>query len=169
VARILKLGYPGGPAIDQLAKKGKDSYQLPKPRVNEDLNLSYSGLKTAVLNIVNNANQKGEIIRVEDMCASFQNTAIDMVLNKVQQAIIKHKVKTVVLAGGVAANSYLREALPKIVSAIDKNIITTIPPLWSCTDNAAMVAILGSKLYDLKKFSDLGTGVDPNWSISFVK
>jgi N6-L-threonylcarbamoyladenine synthase len=169
VARILKLGYPGGPAIDELAHKGKDTYQLPKPRINEDLNLSYSGLKTAVLNIVNNAAQKGEKIRVADMCASFQKTAVDMVLDKIQQAIKKYSVKTVVLAGGVAANSYLRDSLPKIVASIDKNIVTTIPPLWSCTDNAAMIAILGSKLYDLKKFSDLGAGVDPNWDISFVK
>jgi len=169
VARILKLGYPGGPMIDKLAKSGKDTYQLPRIKTSEELNLSYSGLKTAVLNIVNNSNQKGELIRVEDMCNSFQKTAIDMVVEKTLQAIKQYQVKSVVIAGGVAANSLLREALPKAVGEFDKKINVTIPPLWSCTDNAAMVAILGSRLYDLKKFSDLGAGVDPNWDISFVK
>jgi N6-L-threonylcarbamoyladenine synthase len=169
VARILKLGYPGGPEIDKLSKNGKDTYKLPKPKSSDELNLSYSGLKTAVLNIVNNTSQKGEVLRVEDMAHSFQKTAIDMVIEKTLEALKKHKVKSVVVAGGVAANSLIRDALPKAIAEFDKNITTTIPPLWTCTDNAAMVAILGSKLYDLKKFSDLSAGVDPNWDISFVK
>lgn len=169
VARILKLGYPGGPEIDRLSKNGEANYNLPKPKPSEDLNLSYSGLKTAVLNLVNNSSQKGEVIRVEDMCNSFQKTAIDMVVDKTLEALKKYKVKSVVVAGGVAANSYIRETLPKAISKFDKSITTTIPPLWTCTDNAAMIAILGSKLFDLKKFSDLSAGVDPNWDINFVK
>lgn len=169
VARILKLGYPGGPEIDKLSKNGKDTYKLPKPKPSEELNLSYSGLKTAVLNIVNNSSQKGEVLRVEDMAHSFQTTAIGMVIDKTLEALKKYKVKSVVIAGGVAANSLLRDTLPKAITEFDKSITTTIPPLWTCTDNAAMVAILGSKLYDLKKFSDLSAGVDPNWDISFVK
>jgi N6-L-threonylcarbamoyladenine synthase len=169
VARILKLGYPGGPEIDKLSKNGKDTYKLPKPKSSDELNLSYSGLKTAVLNIVNNSSQKGEVLRVEDMAHSFQKIAIDMVIEKTLEALKKYKVKSVVIAGGVAANSLIRDALPKAIAEVDKNVTTTIPPLWTCTDNAAMVAILGSKLYDLKKFSDLSAGVDPNWDISFVK
>lgn len=169
VARILKIGFPGGPLVDELSKKGKPSYQLPMPKTTNEFNFSYSGLKTAVLNLVNNASQKGEKIKIEDMCASFQNNAIEMVVENTINAIKKYKVKTVVVAGGVASNSLLRASLPKAIKSLDSKIEVSIPPLWACTDNAAMVAILGSRLYDLKKFSGFGVGVDPNWEIDFVK
>lgn len=169
VARILKLGFPGGPIVDELANKGQPTYQLPKPKTSDELNFSFSGLKTAVLNLVNNSEQKGEKIKVKDLCASFQNNAIEMVIEKTIIAAKKYKVKSILVAGGVAANSLLRESLPKAIAKLDSKIEVSIPPLWACTDNAAMVAILGSRLYDLKKFSSFGVGVDPNWEIDFVK
>jgi N6-L-threonylcarbamoyladenine synthase len=169
VARILKLGFPGGPIIDKTAKTGQPTYTLTRQKVSDELNFSYSGLKTAVLNLVNNSNNKSEVIKIEDLCASFQKSAIDMVVQKTLLALKKYQVKTVMIAGGVSANSLLREALPKAVQAMNPKIEVLIPPLWACTDNAAMVAILGSRLYDLKLFSGYQVGVDPNWDISFVK
>lgn len=169
VARILDIGFPGGPIIDELAKKGKPTYSLPKPKTDDELNFSFSGLKTAVLNLVNNLKQKNENIDVNNLCASFQNTAIEIVAEKTLLAVKKYKVKSVLLAGGVSANSKLRELIPQVVNTFDKNIKVSMPPLWACTDNAAMVAILGSRLFDLKKFSNFGIGVDPNWEIDFIK
>ncbi|MDD3383400.1 MAG: tRNA (adenosine(37)-N6)-threonylcarbamoyltransferase complex transferase subunit TsaD [Bacilli bacterium] len=166
VARVLGLTYPGGPQIDRLAKKGKPFYKLPIPHTKNPLDVSYSGLKTSVINIVHNIEQKGEKINVEDMCYAFQLRAIDLIIDKVILALKKYDdIKQVVVAGGVAANSYLREKLPLRVNKFNKQIDVVVPPMWCCTDNAAMITILASKLYEIKKFDDLSIGVDPNWSI----
>lgn len=164
VARVLGLSYPGGVIIDKLAKEGKPTYNLPIPLKGEDtLDLSYSGLKTYVLNLVHNLEQKGEKVNVNDMCASFQKTAIDEIVKKAIKASKEYNVKEVVLAGGVSANSYLRE---RMVLEMNKlNIKINIPPLWCTTDNAAMIAKVATKLYKKKVFAPLSIGVDPNWSI----
>lgn len=164
VARVLGLSYPGGVIIDKLAKEGKPTYNLPIPLKGEDtLDLSYSGLKTHVLNLVHNLEQKGEKVNVNDMCASFQKTAIDEIVKKAIKASKEYNVKEVVLAGGVSANSYLRE---RMVLEMNKlNIKINIPPLWCTTDNAAMIAKVATKLYKKKVFAPLSIGVDPNWSI----
>lgn len=164
VARVLGLSYPGGIIIDKLAKEGKPTYNLPIPLKGEDtLDLSYSGLKTHVLNLVHNLEQKGEKVNVNDMCASFQKTAIDEIVKKAIKASKEYNVKEVVLAGGVSANSYLRE---RMVLEMNKlNIKINIPPLWCTTDNAAMIAKVATKLYKKKVFAPLSIGVDPNWSI----
>lgn len=164
VARVLGLPYPGGIPIDRLAKEGKHSYNLPTPLQGEHTyDLSYSGLKTNVINLVHNLEQKGEKINVPDMCKSFQDVAIGMVLDRAKKAAVEYNVKEVVLAGGVSANSYLREEIQKIMNNL--NIKTIIPPMWCCTDQAAMIAKVADKLYKRKLFADLNLSVDPNWRI----
>lgn len=164
VARVLGLPYPGGIPIDKLAKEGKHTYDLPYPLHDKSLNFSYSGLKTAVINLVNNEKQKGNPIRIADMCRSFEDVAIKMVVDKGLRAAKQYNVKQVLLAGGVSANSYLREEILRVMKA--EGIEVIVPPLWCTTDNAAMIAKLATRLYDKKLFAPLSVGVDPNWRIN---
>ncbi|MBQ6920804.1 MAG: tRNA (adenosine(37)-N6)-threonylcarbamoyltransferase complex transferase subunit TsaD [Bacilli bacterium] len=164
VARVLGLPYPGGIPIDKLAKEGKHSYDLPTPlKGAKTLNLSYSGLKTNVINLVHNLEQKGEKVNVADMCKSFQDVAVGLVIDRTIKAVKEYKVNQVILAGGVSANSYLREEMTKEMNKL--NVEIKIPPIWCCTDNAAMIAKVATRLYDLKVFAPLDLGVDPNWKI----
>ena len=164
VARVLGLPYPGGVPIDKLAKEGTHAYHLPTPLRGEDTyDMSFSGLKTNVINLVHNLEQKGEKVNVPDMCKSFQDTAVGIVLDRATRAIQEYNVKQVVLAGGVSANSYLREQMKLACDKLGANII--IPPMWCCTDNAAMIAKVAEHLYEMKVFAGLDLGVDPNWSI----
>ena len=137
---------------------------MPVPLRGEDTyDMSFSGLKTNVINLVHNLEQKGEEIRIADMCRSFQDTAVGIVLDRATKAIKEYGIKQVVLAGGVSANSYLRAEMQKVCDKLGANII--IPPMWCCTDNAAMIAKVAEHLYDMKVFAGLDLGVDPNWSI----
>lgn len=164
VARVLGLPYPGGLPIDQQAKKGQHTYELTTPLKGEHTyDLSYSGLKTNVINLVHHLNQKGEEINVPDMCRSFQDVAIGLVIDRIKKAIDEYEVKEVVLGGGVSANSYLRSEMNKV--AEEKGVHVIIPPLWCTTDNAAMIAKVGEKLYEKKFFAPFDISVDPNWFI----
>ena len=164
VARVLGLPYPGGIPIDKLAKEGEHTYHLPKPLAGEDTyDMSFSGLKTNVINLVHNLEQKGETVNVPNMCRSFQDVAIGIVIQRATRAIKEYNIKQVVLAGGVSANSYLREQMQIECQKLGANII--IPPMWCCTDNAAMIAKVAEHLYEMKVFAGLDLGVDPNWSI----
>ncbi|MCH5172210.1 MAG: tRNA (adenosine(37)-N6)-threonylcarbamoyltransferase complex transferase subunit TsaD [Erysipelotrichales bacterium] len=163
VARVMGLPYPGGIPIDKLAKTGKHTYKLPQPLHDKSYDFSYSGLKTSIINMVHNMEQKGESINVPDLCCSFQETAIGMILEKSLRAVKEFKAKQVVLAGGVSANSYLRAQIQERLK--DTGIDVVIPPMWCCTDNAAMIAKLGSRLYDEKLFAPLSISVDPSWKI----
>lgn len=165
VARVLGLPYPGGVPIDRLAKEGHHTYNLPIPLKGEDtLDLSYSGLKTNVINFVHNLEQKDEKVNVADMCKSFQDVAVGELIKRTIKAVKKYSVKKIVLAGGVSANSYLREQMKLEMSKLNVDVL--IPPLWCCTDNAAMIGKVAEKLYDKKVFAPLNIGVDPNWEIS---
>ncbi len=163
VARVLGLPYPGGIPIDKLAKEGKHTYNLPMPMHDGSLNFSYSGLKTAVINTVHNLEAKGEKVNVNDMCRSFEDVAVGEIIDRVKRASDKYDFKQVVLAGGVSANSYLREEIVRIFKGTEIEVI--IPPIWCTTDNAAMIAKVGRYLYDEKVFADLNIGVDPSWKI----
>ena len=141
VARVLGLPYPGGLPIDQHAKLGKHTYDLPEPNAGEGkYDFSYSGLKTSVINLVNSLKMKGEPVRLDDMARSFQDVAIGMILEKATRAAEDYHVKQMVLAGGVSANSYLREQMKARLEGTGIDLI--IPPLWCTTDNAAMKARL---------------------------
>lgn len=163
VARTLGLPYPGGVIIDKLAKEGKDTYHLPIPHADGEFNFSYSGLKTAIINLVHNEKQKGNEIRTADLCRSFENVAIKMIVDRTIRASEKYAVKQIVLAGGVSANSYLREEMIRLFK--DRNIEMIIPPLWCTGDNAAMIAKLAEHLYKDGLTCDLLISADPNWQI----
>ena len=168
VARVLGLPYPGGLPIDQHAKNGRHTYALPEPLAGKGTyDFSYSGLKTSVINLVNQLKMKGEEIRLDDMCNSFQDVAIGMIIEKACKAAFEWKVKQVVLAGGVSANSYLREEIKKRLDGMGIDLI--IPPLWCTTDNAAMIAKVAEHLYKEELFAPLSLGVDPNWKIDHFR
>lgn len=163
VARTVNLPYPGGIAIDKLAKEGKPSYKLPIPHTNGEFDYSFSGLKTAVINLVTKEKNNKREINVPDLACSFQQTAINYLLDKALPAVDKFNVKQVVLAGGVSANSYLREQVVKRLKDTDVEVI--IPPIWCTTDNAAMISKVGSYLYKREVFADLSLSCDPSWKI----
>ena len=164
VARVLGLPYPGGLPIDQLAKEGKHTYELPVPLKGEHTyDLSYSGLKTNIINLVHKLEQRGEKVNVADMCRSFQDVAVGLVIDRTLKAVEEYQVKQVILAGGVSANSYLRSEIQKEMTK--RNIKYIIPPMWCCTDQAAMIAKVAEHLYEMKVFAPLNVGVDPNWDI----
>lgn len=163
VARVVGLSYPGGVSIDRLSKEGKHTYNLPRPLNDHTYDYSYSGIKTAVINLVNKIKQKGEEVNVPDLARSFQDTAIDLLLDKALPAVEEYNIKQVVLAGGVSANSYLREQVVKRLENKDVEVI--IPPIWCTTDNAAMIAKVGSYLYDEKVFAPLTLSANPCWKI----
>ncbi|WP_458414990.1 tRNA (adenosine(37)-N6)-threonylcarbamoyltransferase complex transferase subunit TsaD [Schinkia sp. CFF1] len=154
VARQLNLPYPGGPHIDRLAHEGEPVIDLPRAWLEKgSYDFSFSGLKSAVINTLHNAQQRGEEIKPEDLAASFQASVIEVVVTKAKQAALEYKVKQVLLAGGVAANKGLRAALEKEFN--DTGIDLVIPPIKFCTDNAAMIAAAGSIEFDKGKRAGL--------------
>lgn len=160
VARVLGLSYPGGPVIDKMAAIGENIYNLPYPKVEGKYNFSFSGLKTAVLNLVNNMKQKNEDFKAEDIACSFQKKVIDILLDKVLLALEEYDVKQVMLAGGVSANKELRSEVVKRVSEKNKDIEVVLPPLWCCTDNGAMTAM--AAYYSNEEESSLLDSVNPS-------
>ncbi|MDR2589640.1 MAG: tRNA (adenosine(37)-N6)-threonylcarbamoyltransferase complex transferase subunit TsaD [Oscillospiraceae bacterium] len=143
VARILGLGYPGGPALDKLAQTGDDTaFSLPRPIINEaPFDMSFSGLKTAVVNIVHNAEQKGEHIDTPSLAASFSRTVSDILVPRVIDAAKQLDRDKIAIAGGVAANSRIRADF--LAAAEAENRTLFIPPLKLCGDNAAMIGCQG--------------------------
>ncbi len=141
VARVINLEYPGGPKVDKLAHIGKCSYKLPVPLKDDSYNFSFSGLKSAVINLVHNEEQRGNPIIKEDLAASFQKVAISEIINKTKKALEEGNIKNLIVAGGVAANQGLREEVEKMCSEL--NVEYTFPPMKYCTDNAAMIAAAG--------------------------
>ena len=165
VARILNLNYPGGVIIDQLAKTGHHTYQLPMPLKNsKNYNFSYSGLKTAVIDLVNKEKKNKHVINIENLCCSFEETAIDLLIIKTIRAAKEYNVKQILLSGGVSANSYLRKKIIEKAKEIDVKVI--LAPLSYTTDNAAMVAKIAEHLYQRKQFASLKVDIDTNWSIT---
>ena len=155
VARVLGLKYPGGPNVERLANEGTPSYELPKPVNDNTYNFSFSGLKSAVINLVHNEEQRGNIINKENLACSFQTTAIDELYRKVELAIKNTGIKHMIIAGGVSANKYLREQIQELCDKY--NIDLTIPDFKYCTDNAAMIGAAAYPLYLKKEFAPLDT------------
>ena len=153
VARVLNLEYPGGPKVDKLAHIGQPTYQLPVPLQDDTYNFSFSGLKSAVINLNHKCVQKGEELNKEDLAASFQKVAISSIVNKTRKALIDYDIKNLIVAGGVAANNGLREEIQKIGEEL--NVDVTIPSMKYCTDNGTMIAAAGYYAYKLGRRADL--------------
>src|SRR5699024_5365518 len=161
VARMLELPYPGGPEIDRLAVEGEESIDFPRAWLEKgSLNFSFSGLKSAVINKIHNAKQRGETLKKEDIAASFQASVIDVLTEKTYQAAIENKVKQVIVAGGVAANKGLKSALRDKFA--DMDIPLFIPPIHLCTDNAAMIAAAGTIAYEQGRRSTMHLNANPS-------
>lgn len=161
VARMLELPYPGGPHIDRLAAEGETIIDFPRAWLEEgSYDFSFSGLKSAVINTIHNANQRGESLNKADIAASFQASVVEVLTEKTYQAAQEFAVKQVIVAGGVAANRGLRSALER--RFIDTNIPLLIPPLELCTDNAAMIAAAGTMSYLRGERADWDLNANPS-------
>ncbi len=153
VARIIKVPYPGGPLVDKMSHQGRDSYNLPIPLDDDSYNFSFSGLKSAVINLVHNEEQRGNEINKEDLACSFQTRVVNILCKKTLRALKSFNVNNLIVAGGVAANSGIRERLTAICE--ENNINLTIPEFKYCTDNATMIAAAGYFAYQLGRRAGL--------------
>lgn len=163
VGRVMQLTYPAGREIDALAHQGQDVFNFPRAMMKHDdpaLEFSFSGLKSAFINTVHNAEQKGESLDVKDLSASFQAAVLDVLLAKTKIALATYPVKMLVVAGGVAANRGLRERLATELTAVD----VVIPPLRLCGDNAGMIAYASVCEYNQKNFADWDLNARPSLS-----
>ena len=161
IARVLELPYPGGPRIDQLAKEGIESIDFPRAWLDKgSYNFSFSGLKSSVINHIHNKKQKQEKIITEDIAASFQASVVEVLTEKTYKAATEYNVKQVIVAGGVAANSGLRESLEARFE--NNHIPLFIPPLYLCTDNAAMIGAAAGVLYEKEKFAPWDLNANPS-------
>ena len=155
VARVVGLGYPGGPKVDALAKEGEPNIELPKTHF-DNLDFSFSGIKTAVINL----NHKNPNTNKADLCASFQKIVTEILIDNVKKAIKQTGIKNLALAGGVSANSYIRNKFAKLQK--EENIEIYYPELKLCTDNAAMIASAGYYNYLEGKISEMNLNAVPN-------
>jgi N6-L-threonylcarbamoyladenine synthase len=161
VARFLGLGYPGGPAIDRLALHGDpDAIAFPRPMLDDGLDFSFSGLKTAVVNHV----RRNPDVEVADVAASFQASVVDVLLTKLVRAAQETGVGTIVIGGGVAANSALRTRL--LDEAERAGLRAVVPSLSLCTDNAAMIAAAAAYRLRADGPTPLDSGASPNLRIA---
>lgn len=160
VARVIGLEYPGGPKIDKLAKEGKKHYELPTPKV-DGLNFSFSGLKNATLQLVKKLERNGEKVNTADLAYAFQEVALKSLINKTKKALEEYPCKMFVIAGGVAANSRLRQLVEEEIKGVE----TILPPLKYCTDNATMIGVAAFHYLKHQKFVPLNAESKANMSI----
>ena len=155
VARVVGLDYPGGPKVDKLAKMGTPNIKLPKTHFENSLDFSFSGIKTAVININHNTKD----INKADLCASFEKTVTEVLIENVQKAIEQTGIKSLAIAGGVSANSYIRNEILKLQR---NDLKIYMPDLKLCTDNAAMIGSAGYYNFINGKRDELNLNAVPN-------
>ena len=158
VARVVGLGYPGGPKVDKMAKEGEPNIKLPVTHF-DDLDFSFSGIKTAVINL----NHKNPNINKADLCASFEKAVTEMLLTNTQNAIKKFNVDKIAIAGGVSSNTYIRKAFDDLAEKLKIKVYYPEPIL--CTDNAAMIAAMGYYNYINEEKATLDLNAIPNLKI----
>lgn len=152
VGRVMGLDYPAGVLVDRLAHQGQPNYKLPLVYLDkENFNFSFSGLKSAVINLINTANMKNEEINKADLACSFQKSVVQVLVDKTIMAAQRFNVKQVVVAGGVAANKGLRTTLSEEIMKLN-NVKLTFPSMKYCTDNAAMIAVAGFFKFNLSDY-----------------
>lgn len=162
VARLVGLPYPGGPSVQKAAADGNPTaFEFPRSRLDGTWNFSFSGLKTAVLRVVRKLQEENKVLPVNDLAASFQACAVDVLFTKTMKAAREFNVKAIVVAGGVSANHALREAFTG-----QTEFPVHIPPLSLCTDNAAMIAAAGYYHYINGQVDPLDLDVLPTWPLS---
>jgi N6-L-threonylcarbamoyladenine synthase len=159
-AKLLGLPYPGGPAIEELAKKGDSSaVPLPRPLVGSaEPHFSFAGLKSAVQRAVASGD-----FRAEDIAATFQQAVVDCLIDRTRRVLDTSDSPTLVVAGGVAANSSIRNALADLAEGYDRNF--SVPPGWLCTDNAAMIAWAGAERFETGKCDALDVPARARWPL----
>ena len=163
VARAMGLGYPGGPVLDKLAQEGEANIKFPQAMINEGYDFSFSGIKSAVLNYLNSKAMKNETYQKEDVAASFQQAVVEVLVAKAIKATLDKGYDKLALSGGVSANSQLREWARE--KAEENGIKLYYPPLYLCTDNAAMIGSSGYYKYRDDQISDLSLNARPNLKI----
>ena len=160
VARVIGLPYPGGPRVDKLAAEGQDVYDLPVPLNDDSYDFSFSGLKSAVVNLVHNEKQRGNEVIPENVAASFQNRVTEILVKKTMNALKEYDVHNLIVAGGVAANKGLRA---KLISECEKcGVDLTLPEIKYCTDNAAMIGAAGYYAYQKGRRASLDLNAKAN-------
>ena len=155
VARIVDLPYPGGPNVEKLALHGKDTYKMPDLLSDGSTNFSFSGIKSHVVNLAHNEKQRGNKINKEDLCCSFQNAVTKSLVSKTLLALNKTGAKNLIMAGGVASNNFIRNAMKQMCE--ENGIKFSVPDKKYCTDNAAMIGAAAYVLYKNKRFAGLDT------------
>ncbi len=165
VGRVLGLPYPGGVYVDRIAKEGKPIYTLAKPKTENELDFSFSGLKSSVLQFIDRCKRKGEEFKPEDLACSYQETAFEALLLRARKALDLYKPKQMVLAGGVAANSCLRKKITEDLANEYPNVDFVIPPLSCCTDNAAMIGVAGTVAYLHGERADFSLTANPGMEL----
>ena len=161
VARVVGLGYPGGPKVDKLAKEGNPVYKLPKTHFENSLDFSFSGIKTAVINLNHNTPN----INKADLCASFESTVTDVLIENIKIALKQTGSTKLAIAGGVSANSYIRKAVLNLEKEI-QNLKVYMPDMKLCTDNAAMIASAGYYNFMAGKRDELDLNAIPNLKLN---
>jgi len=162
VGRVLGLSYPSGKEIDELAHQGKDAYHFPRAMLREDnYDFSFSGLKSAFINLVHNAEQRGEELDRADLAASFQASVVEVLVTKTIRACKSYPVKQLILAGGVAANQGLRESLKESLATELPELELIVPPLRLCGDNAAMIGAAASVEWRKGHLADYRLNAEP--------
>lgn len=166
VARILSLPYPGGPNVEKYASKGKAVYPMPKLMDDGSYNFSFSGIKSHVNNVYHNAMQRKEEINKYDLACSFQECVTKNLVEKTKKALIDYNLKTLLISGGVASNSYIRNAIKEMCDSI--GVEMHMPDKKYCTDNAAMIGAAAYILYKNKKFSNLDVNAKSNVQLKSI-
>jgi len=163
VGKVLDINYPAGPEVDKLAHLGSHTYKLPVPLDDDSYNFSFSGLKSAVINLSHNEEQRGSVIDKENLACSFQNVVCEILTKKTLRAINEFKVNNLILAGGVSANLGIRERFKELCEL--RGINYTFPDIKYCTDNAAMIAAAGYFAYQKGIIADLSLNAYSNMEL----
>ena len=163
VARILDLPYPGGPNVEKYALQGKPEYKMPQILNDDSFNFSFSGIKSHINNLVHNEKQRGHEVNKYDIACSFQNCVTSHLVDKTKKALLKYNLKTFLISGGVAANTFIRESLRTMCESIGVKMY--MPEKKYCTDNAAMIGAAAYVLYKNKKFAPLSTNAQSHVSL----